>query len=151
MNFYMPVAKLAHFSCAHVTTSDTYLLASSCHILMDRQNTGIWVTAPHKHSISQPQHLILFFIHFLGSQASNLYKCKGKDVSLRRGECAVTARSVSKTTVQGQRQPLKVTFVSFWLEHSRNTDAFRQSSQWAGIIPGMKKKKKVTFKTQAQV
>lgn len=62
------------------------------------------------------------------------------------GECAVTARSVSKATVQGQRQPLKVTFVSFWFEHSRNTDAFRQSSQCVGIIPGMKKKNQTLLK-----
>lgn len=54
----------------------------------------------------------------------------------------MTARSVSKATVQGQRQLLEVTFVSFSFEHSRNTDAFRQSSQWVGIIPGMKKKNK---------
>lgn len=67
------------------------------------------------------------------------------------GECAVTARSGSKATVQGQRQLLKVMFVSFWFEHSRNTDAFRESSQRVGIIPGMKEKKLVTFKTQAQV
>lgn len=54
----------------------------------------------------------------------------------------MTARSVSKATVQGQRQLLKVTFVSSWFEHSRNIDALRQRSQWVGIIPGMKEKKK---------
>jgi len=25
MNFYMPVTKIGHFSCAHVTTNDRYL------------------------------------------------------------------------------------------------------------------------------
>lgn len=37
MNFYMPVTKIGHFSCAHVTTSDTYLQVLLCHVLMDRQ------------------------------------------------------------------------------------------------------------------
>lgn len=35
----MPVTKIGHFSCVHVTTSGTYLYVLLCHILLNRQKT----------------------------------------------------------------------------------------------------------------
>lgn len=68
-------------------------------------------------------------------------------------EFAVPARSVSKATVQEQMQLLRLSRSRLGrsdvrsyatIEHSRNTDTFRQSSHRAGFTPRLKKKKNQT-------